>query len=218
VPKVPTEYLELRRQQILDAAAACFARRGFHQTTMQDICTEAELSPGAVYRYFDSKEEIIEAACQAIQDVSLGATQAAMEQGSTQDVVDELLRLFFLELEDLLSPEHCALNVELISEAPRSEAVREMLQRKLDLIVEQFVDFVAKAQARGDINPDLAPEAVAHTMIGLFHGFITQKLIEPDLNVRGYGEVIRALFNGSFWQGAGQSPAAAGSAEAALRH
>ena len=47
MPKVLPEYLELRRQQILDAAAACFSRRGFHQTTMQDICTEAGLSPGA---------------------------------------------------------------------------------------------------------------------------------------------------------------------------
>jgi len=202
VPKVLPEYLELKRQQILDAAAACFARRGFHQTTMQDICTHAELSPGAVYRYFHSKDEIIEAACQAIQGQSLDATNEAMERGSTQEVLEELLRLFFLELEDLLSAEHCALNVELIAEAPRSEAVRDMLQAKLHVISEQFASFVSKAQARGDINPDLEPESVARTMIGLFHGFITQKLVEPDLDVQGYCAVIRALFTGVFWQGA----------------
>ncbi|MGE0685263.1 MAG: TetR/AcrR family transcriptional regulator, partial [Dehalococcoidia bacterium] len=45
MPKVLPEYLELRRQQILDAAAACFTRAGFHQTTMQDICAESDLSP-----------------------------------------------------------------------------------------------------------------------------------------------------------------------------
>ena len=59
MPKVTQAHLEARRQQILDAAFGCFARQGFHQTTMQDICREAELSPGAVYRYFDSKEAII---------------------------------------------------------------------------------------------------------------------------------------------------------------
>ena len=61
MPKVLPQYLETRRQQIIDAAAACFARSGFHRTTMQDICNEAELSPGAVYRYFQSKEDIIQA-------------------------------------------------------------------------------------------------------------------------------------------------------------
>jgi AcrR family transcriptional regulator len=55
MPKVTEAHLEARRQQILDAALACFSRRGFHQSTMQDICQEAELSPGAVYRYFRSK-------------------------------------------------------------------------------------------------------------------------------------------------------------------
>lgn len=56
MPKVSDAHLEARREQILDAAEACFSREGFHQTSMQDICREAELSPGAVYRHFSSKE------------------------------------------------------------------------------------------------------------------------------------------------------------------
>ena len=52
---------ERRRRQILDAAMVCFRRRGFHQATMQEICSEAGISPGALYRYFGSKSEIIAA-------------------------------------------------------------------------------------------------------------------------------------------------------------
>ena len=48
-----------RRFEILQAAQTCFARSGFHQTSMQEICTEAGMSPGNLYRYFRSKEEII---------------------------------------------------------------------------------------------------------------------------------------------------------------
>ena len=44
MPKVLPEYLETRRREILDAAAACFARDGFHQASMQDICIEADRS------------------------------------------------------------------------------------------------------------------------------------------------------------------------------
>jgi len=52
---------ERRRRQILDAAMACFGRRGFHRTSMQEICGEAALSAGALYRYFPSKSDIIAA-------------------------------------------------------------------------------------------------------------------------------------------------------------
>ena len=48
-----------RRQQILDGASACFAEKGFHATSMQDICDAAGMSPGALYRYFSSKDDII---------------------------------------------------------------------------------------------------------------------------------------------------------------
>ncbi|MCH9035735.1 MAG: TetR/AcrR family transcriptional regulator, partial [Chloroflexi bacterium] len=60
-PKVSEEYLEARRQQILDAAVVCFSRRGFYLTTLEDIHKKAGLSKGAVYHYFKSKEDIIDA-------------------------------------------------------------------------------------------------------------------------------------------------------------
>ncbi|MCH8191827.1 MAG: helix-turn-helix transcriptional regulator [Chloroflexi bacterium] len=50
MPKITQAHLEARRQQILDAAFACFARQGFRQTTMQDIFREADLSAGAMHR------------------------------------------------------------------------------------------------------------------------------------------------------------------------
>ena len=49
---------ERRRQQILSAAKLLFANRGFHQTTMEEIANEAELSPGTLYLYFKSKDEL----------------------------------------------------------------------------------------------------------------------------------------------------------------
>ncbi|MFC6935010.1 TetR/AcrR family transcriptional regulator [Actinomadura yumaensis] len=61
MPRVSEEHLERRRTQIMDAARACFIRKGIHETSMQDIFAESGLSAGAVYRYFKSKNEIIEA-------------------------------------------------------------------------------------------------------------------------------------------------------------
>src|SRR6202035_3856468 len=50
---------EEKRQEILEAAGRCFARRGFQGATISDICTEANISPGHLYHYFAGKEAII---------------------------------------------------------------------------------------------------------------------------------------------------------------
>lgn len=59
---------ENRRQQILAASKQLFADRGFHQTTMEEIANAAELSPGTIYLYFKSKDELF-------AELSLGVIQ-----------------------------------------------------------------------------------------------------------------------------------------------
>src|SRR5207244_12633077 len=69
-----------RRTQILDAALVCFAKRGFHQTSMHDISAEAGISVGLIYRYFANKETVISAMAdrhkKEIQEVLERARQA----------------------------------------------------------------------------------------------------------------------------------------------
>lgn len=61
MPKLKPEELETRRREIIEAARTCFLRSGFHQTTTDEICREASITPGGLYHYFSSKEEIISA-------------------------------------------------------------------------------------------------------------------------------------------------------------
>ncbi len=49
---------ERRRQQIMVAAKRIFSDKGFGHATMEDIANEAELSPGTLYLYFRSKDEL----------------------------------------------------------------------------------------------------------------------------------------------------------------
>src|SRR5262245_28252439 len=53
-----------RRSQILDAAERSFSRAGFHRTTMQDVAAEAGMSPGNLYRYFQSKDALVRGLCE----------------------------------------------------------------------------------------------------------------------------------------------------------
>jgi AcrR family transcriptional regulator len=62
MPRLSTETREQRRQHVLTSAWRCFARDGFHATSMDDIIAATGMSSSAVYRYFRSKEELIAAA------------------------------------------------------------------------------------------------------------------------------------------------------------
>jgi AcrR family transcriptional regulator len=58
MPKIAEAAREARRGQIIAAALACFARAGYHATTMADVAAQAEVSKGTPYLYFESKEAL----------------------------------------------------------------------------------------------------------------------------------------------------------------
>ena len=58
MPKISLVHEQKRRTQILAAAMTCFARQGYHATSMDDVVRESGLSVGAIYSYFPSKEDL----------------------------------------------------------------------------------------------------------------------------------------------------------------
>lgn len=57
-PKISDEAKEERRVAILEAAEICFDRKGYYETSIDDIVRQSHMSKGAIYTYFNSKEEI----------------------------------------------------------------------------------------------------------------------------------------------------------------
>ena len=58
MPKIAEQARAARRDQIIAAALACFARTGYHTTTMADVAAQAGVSKGTSYLYFESKEAL----------------------------------------------------------------------------------------------------------------------------------------------------------------
>jgi TetR/AcrR family transcriptional regulator, repressor for uid operon len=58
MPKIAEAARAARRDQIIAAALACFARAGYHATTMADVAAQAGVSKGTPYLYFESKEAL----------------------------------------------------------------------------------------------------------------------------------------------------------------
>src|SRR4051794_41730554 len=80
-----------RRGQILQAAVVCFAKRGFHQTSMHDISAEAGVSVGLIYRYFANKEAVIA----AMADRHKQQIRALMQQAGEAPALLESLEILF---------------------------------------------------------------------------------------------------------------------------
>src|SRR5260221_13892354 len=84
---------EERKQQILDAAIAVFARLGFRAARMDDVAEQAGLSKGALYLYYKSKDAIIAALLQHLFAQEFNHLQALVEYEGNGPLVEQLLLL-----------------------------------------------------------------------------------------------------------------------------
>jgi len=203
MPKVTEAYLEARRQEILEAAVTCFTRKGFHQTTMDDICEEAELSPGAVYRYFTSKDEIIQAAARQGQDLDL--QQWIEEEVERSDDFLKLIEMFtrisyqrYEQGEAIMMI--MKLRLRAWAEALQNPEVRQEVLKRWETQLALTAQMVRQAQELGQINPDLDPDAAARVMQAIGDGLTLQRTIDPDFDIWQFQEVELALYGGNFWQ------------------
>jgi AcrR family transcriptional regulator len=182
MPRVKPEHKEYRRTQVLAAARVCFARQGFHRTTLQDVFAEAGLSAGCVYSYFQSKDDLI----LAIAEERHAAERAILADGSAEsDAVEALRRVAHRFADDYLSPlggEKRQVAIQTWSEAMRSDAVLASVRAGFDAPRHAIAALVRRAKRARRLDRKLDADAVARSIVALFHGFVLQLLWEPDLD------------------------------------
>jgi AcrR family transcriptional regulator len=93
------------RARIMDTAEALFRRLGFAKTAVADIAAELKMSPANVYRFFPSKNAIIEAICQrCLGELEARAWAVARSPGSAADRIERLvLEIIAYHKENLLT-------------------------------------------------------------------------------------------------------------------
>jgi AcrR family transcriptional regulator len=192
-PKVSEEHLDARRTQIIDAAIVCFARDGFHRATMQDICREAGLSPGAIYRYFSSKDELVEAIANERHAREAGFMQLARDAGGGAEGLRVLGRAFFSSLADPDERRRRRLGVQVWAEAVLNPAIHKLVMRGTDRPRALIGELVREAQQRGEMASDLDPDSVGRMMTALFQGFILQQAWDEHADVAAYLETVEAF-------------------------
>jgi TetR/AcrR family transcriptional regulator, transcriptional repressor of aconitase len=188
MPRVSRDYLDRRRDEIVAAALRCFAREGFHRTTMQDIVAESGLSPGALYRYFAAKDELIAAIAARHHAVELALLRDAAGRGDVGEALGDLVRAFLTRLSDPAEQEWRRVTVQLWGEALRSPSVMRVVREGLD----EPLAALAKLLRR---IPGVDADATARLCASLFQGLVLQQAWDPKLDVAAYARAAEALID-----------------------
>jgi TetR/AcrR family transcriptional repressor of uid operon len=184
---------EVRRQQILDAAGACFARRGFHAASMAEIARTFGMSAGHIYNFFASKEAIIEALVERDLETALdhierlrdaAQVSQAMVAGVAEGVQKTVAR--------------SSLDLEIVAEAARNPRIAATV-RAMDAAVRARLKEVV-----GTIRPDAAGvgeralEAKIELLLAIFDGLTVRVVRNPDFDregvVREMQKIVREMF------------------------
>jgi AcrR family transcriptional regulator len=182
MPRVKPEHKEERRAQIVAAARTCFARAGFHRTTLQDVFAEANLSAGCVYSYFQSKEDLVLAIAEERHHDERHAIQNA---SNSRDPI-EGLRSIAQRFADNYLKEHGRerrhIAIQTWAEAVQNRAILRAVVAGFEVPKMQIAKLIRRGQALGKLSRMVDAEATARMMIAMFHGFILQKLWEPGFD------------------------------------
>jgi TetR/AcrR family transcriptional regulator, repressor for uid operon len=163
-----------RRVEIVSAAEQCFLKRGFHQTSMQNIASESGLSMGLLYRYFSNKEAIIDAVAQRDQDASLAAIATLPAEG---DVIAAWVSLLIDASDSASAPDYAALASEIMAEANRSPKIRKMLQANEAALASAIVDKLTEQERGRTLTLSGDAQSAAQSLLLLFDGLTMRKLI-----------------------------------------
>ena len=166
------------RQRVLDAALHCFAAKGFHGTSMQEVCSQASMSPGALYRHFPSKDAIIEAIAEQERETN---RQFFKRLDVESDILETLLETGFAWMRNASGGDSACLCVEVLAEAHRNPRVREIFERNHEEARGALRATLERARAVGEIDPDLDLDVAVTVFLALGDGLLARAPIDPHV-------------------------------------
>jgi AcrR family transcriptional regulator len=196
MPRITPARAQARRRQIVDAALICFARRGFHKTTMRDIVKQSALSPGAIYCHFTSKHDIIIAVVEERHRRETELLRQASQSKNLAFAIDALVADFVAVLRN---PEERAwrrLTVQLWAESLHDRRLAVAVTEGVDAPRAILTDMVRQAKARGELPKSLGDDAAARMLIACFQGLVLQQVWDPKIDATACAGALAMLVVG----------------------
>jgi TetR/AcrR family transcriptional regulator, repressor for uid operon len=166
-----------RPSQILDAALVCFAKRGFHQTSMHDISAEAGISVGLIYRYFENKEAVISAMADRHKKEISEVLHRAKEAPTLLESLEVLFTAHCCEEETKVIS---AFVVDLYAEASRNPQVADLVRDVLETAMAGVTELISKAPEAQNATRGLSPVEMAELIFAVARGMLMLDGLRPQ--------------------------------------
>jgi AcrR family transcriptional regulator len=189
-----SELTETRREQILEAATSVFARLGVHTARMDDIVQEAGLSKGAVYWYFESKDEILKSILEIFLNRELQGLHDLVDQdGSVEERLMLMVDHLIADLEHYESVMPIA--YEFYALSTRESGIRRSLNQYFRKFIKIFENLIDQGINQGEfLNVD--PNETALSIVALLEGITLLWIIGASkLNFKELDSLIRSSMN-----------------------
>ncbi len=178
------------RERVLRAAEKAFVASGFHGARMAQIAREAKMSPGHIYHYFESKEQIIAEMIEAHFEEKKITVEKYREAG--ERVVDMMIDNLSDSVAAKTDPFWSTLMLEIVAEATRNPAVATSI-RNMDADLKARVT----SYLRNDVKQDDL-ESRLEVFVALMQGIGIRNILNPNLDkeamTRILQDVIEVLF------------------------
>lgn len=179
-----------RRGEILAVCAKLFASKGFSATSVRDICAALEMSPGTLYRYYASKEEIVGA---LIAYDLKRAKEAVQRVPKDADLISALSFIAEMVLNDPLNVENPNLWLDVSAEASRNREVGAMMQNIYAGHTALFLPLIEAAKEKGQISASVNSNTAVTFIFAAFDGLLLRRAIDPSVTLGDTSEAFLQL-------------------------
>jgi AcrR family transcriptional regulator len=178
MPKTSVAAKDARRTQILNAAVLCFARRGYYETTIEDLVTETGLSRGALYLYYPSKEAIY----LAISERWSCGLQEAIQVRLTPDLSPAAILRLVIEVNGeqvQAEADACRVLMEGWNLGHQIPVLAERAKQQQARSVSALSQLLRAGMAAGEFRTDMEVETQARILMATLHGLMVQWHRQP---------------------------------------
>jgi AcrR family transcriptional regulator len=201
VPKV--DVADERRAQIMRAALACFTRKGYNNTTMDDIVAESGLSKGTLYWYFEGKDDLFTAVLLSVFIDVGDEAAAALEQYTTAPeklrALAQIIADLFKEAEGFFS-----LFLEFWASSPRREEIGQLWGGLLVQYKDVFLEIFEEGIRNGEFKP-VDAERLVWALMAAYDGLAAYIMFIPDIDLERVSQVfVETLLSGLIADGSEQ--------------